>query len=488
MNFVEKMYLPLAKKCCAFAAFLCFWWAFPGVLFAQGKAAVSSDSLCVAEVNIFGNRLTKRRIILRELRYKTGTKLPKNKLDSLLALEKSKVLNTNLFSSVEITHKPDSTDAACILLNISVKELWYTWPRPIFEPGDRSLSEWLNNRSGDLRRINYGAALKQRNILGLNQTLKLNAQFGFLRSFSFRYNFPFIDKKQRTSLSVLLRYRDKNTVAYLTGENSKFIEISDPDNTLSVNKSVGVSLGKRRRFYASHHLGVSYQAHKVKDTIAVLNPDFFLEGRKQQRFFRLDYGYSYDRRDFAQYPLAGHYFSFFARRFGLGIFKETNLNRFDFDLAKYFSIGKTLYFATMLSGKASFPTRQPYALSAALGYRNNLIRGLDNFVAEGEHVFVSKNILRYKLIDKEFNISKIFGLTQFNAGNIALFPKIYFDFGYVKNSTPTIKNRPLSNRPIWGTGFGFDLIVLRSLVLRFEYSFSFRGKHGFYLYNIAELQ
>ncbi len=441
------------------------------------------DSIFVQKVQIFGNNVTKDRIILRELAYGAGRYIPSQHIDSLLKIERNKVFNLNLFKEVEITYRLLSPPTAMVL-NISVEEQLYLWPRPILEPADRSLSEWLNNRGADLSRLNYGLNLKHNNIGGRRERLSLTAQLGFLRRFSLKYEFPFIDRKQQTSLAIFLRYEDNNTVSYITS-NHIFVEAATELEPLITRRIAGFILGKRYQFFGAHRLEFRYEDNRVKDTIPFLNPNYFLESRNRQQFLALSYQYEYDRRDISRYPLKGYYFEVRAQKLGMAIFEDINMLRFDVNLAKFFDLGHRLYFATGLSAKVSFPELQPYVESRALGYEDNFIRGLDNFVVEGQHIATVKNTFRWKMMEKTIDLSKFIPIRQINRGALAIYPKTYADFGYIHNPVATFDNQALSNRMIWGGGVGADLVLFHGLVFRFEYSFSFRGEQGFFFQNGA---
>ncbi len=477
----------VAVKSIRFGALLAFALVcVGGVSVCAQQPAYTTDSLYIRAIHFYGNKVTKERSITRELAYRPGTRIASHALDSLLRLEREKLFNTNLFNRVEVRASlvapPDTIE-----LNISLAERWFVWPRPILEPADRSFSEWWNNRGGDLSRVNYGLNYKQQNIGGSRKSLSLTAQLGFVRRLSMRFNVPFIDQKQRTSLALMASYEDNNAVSYIT-QRHKFVEVNDPDNVLVRRYHAGLHVGRRNKFYTSHHWGMSFRSTFVNDTVPQLNPDYFLDGRNSLRYMAFNYQFTYDRRDLARYPLRGHYLSFGVQQLGLGIFNELNLTRTDWTLAKFFDVGHSLYFSTLLSGKISFPRRQPYAEFRALGYQNNLIRGLDNFVVEGQHAFVWRNTLRWQLLDRGFDFSKLIPIPQLVRGDVAVYPKLYADGGYLHNSFVTDDNRALSNRPIGGAGIGIDIVLYRNIVFQFEYSVSSRGDRGLFINNNPEIR
>ncbi len=450
----------------------------------RAARATAQDSLCVSAINIFGNKITREQIILRELSIRTGTKIAASDPDSLMAAERTRVYNTNLFNIVEVDWMRVEGDS--IAVNISVVERWYLFPVPVLELADRNFNEWWNNRNRDLSRLNLGFFVTHSNFRGMKEKIYLRVQGGFTKRFTLNYEVPYIDKKQSTSLSFLVGYNDNRTTGFVTS-NNRFLEVRRGDVIARQAAIAGITVGKRYGFYDFHHLSLRFNWHAVDDTIAQLNPDYFLDGRNQLRFFQAAYTFDKNRRDFDGYPLKGYQVSVTLRKTGLGIFNDLNMFATDIRMAKYFDMGKRFYFASGLSGKLSFPRDQPYSEMRALGYNDNIIRGLDNYVMEGQHVGVVKNTLRWKLLEETINLKKIFFLDQFSVFPVAVYPKAYFDFGYVHNPGVTFDNRRLANKPLWGGGLGLDVVTSYNAVVRLEYSWNQFREPGFYFYYTAEL-
>ena len=94
----------------------------------------------VNRVVVMGNNQTRDRIILRELSLKPGDIVHTTELESVLDLDKKKLINTRLFNTVEI--RVLDPNAERIDLIVDVTERWYTFPAPIFELSDRNFNEW----------------------------------------------------------------------------------------------------------------------------------------------------------------------------------------------------------------------------------------------------------------------------------------------------------------------------------------------------------
>src|SRR5579859_6603878 len=102
-------------------------------------AADSSRVLTVNRVIIIGNKITKERIISRELTLKPGDTISLKRLNHELLWDKRKIYNLRLFHTVTV--RSLELNKGVIDLLIEVTERWYTFPIPIFELSDRNFSE-----------------------------------------------------------------------------------------------------------------------------------------------------------------------------------------------------------------------------------------------------------------------------------------------------------------------------------------------------------
>ncbi|HEX6889364.1 MAG TPA: POTRA domain-containing protein, partial [Chryseolinea sp.] len=240
-----------------------------------GKARPGNDStghfIHINRIFVVGNRVTKERIILRELTLKPGDIVYSTELPIILDMDKKKLINTRLFNTVEVRileFQPDQID-----LLIDLNERWYTFPSPIFELADRNFNEWWQNYNHDFSRVNYGLRLYQFNMRGRNETLRLTAQFGFTRRFEISYRFPYIDKKQKHGLIVDFDFSEAKNMAYRTFDHK--LEFLEADDLLKSTRGGGLTYTFRNSFYSSHALKIEYRSSSIYDTITSLNPNYF---------------------------------------------------------------------------------------------------------------------------------------------------------------------------------------------------------------------
>jgi len=442
-------------------------------LFAQNQAiqTYDTDSLKISQINIFGNKITKEKIIIRELSFQEGIKIPAENIDDYFEKEENKLRNTNLFVTQDIAWYPISEDN--IVINIFLKERWYTFPIPLIELADRSFNEWWTNQNRDLSRIEYGLNFKRKNFRGRKEDLGLLLQFGFT------------NKKQSLGITFRTSYSENNNIAYNSIGN-KLQNVDFDQNIMRRKFDFRIALTKRVGFYDFHRFSVEYNNVRIADTVAYLNPNYFLNGNTLQRYFEIRYTYTHDYRDFSAYPLKGSYFNIFFNKIGAGIFDDVNVFNVNANYAKYFHLGGKFYFATSATGKLSVPEVQPYVNNRALGYNQAFVRGYDLYVIEGQHFGLQKNTLRFKFLDNRLDMGKLMPIEQFSTMPVEMYFKTYFDVGYVRNSTVDFFNEALSNKPLWGTGIGIDLEVKEvfSFISQVIYNFSVLTIHSFSQQNL----
>lgn len=449
----------------------------------EASTALEHDSteLVLLEVNrilIVGNKITRDRIILRELSLVPGDTVSNRLLPQVIQLDKNKIYNLRLFNTVEI--RPITLSENKVDLLVEVAERWYTFPVPIFEISDRNFNEWWQTYNHDLRRVNYGLRLYQYNFRGRNETLRFTAQFGFTRKYDLTYQIPNLDRKQKQGLSFLFAYAEPKNLSYFT-DNHQLLFLSS-ENVLRTSSLVGVNYTYRKSFYETHNLGIEYRSSEVADTIVALNPNYYDNGEIKQQFEAISYSFTSDHRDVIAYPLNGYFSNIYLKKTGLGL--SSGVDQFEVNLAhaQFVDLKNGFYFSNFTSVYLSTPQEQPYSLYNAIGYRKQFIRGYEIFLIEGSRFFLNKATFKKRIFTRGWHLPNA-PFEQFNYFPLSIYLKGYMDVGYVENFDRYQElsiNNTLSNRFLIGAGGGIDIVTIYDAVLRFEYSFTREGTSGFF--------
>ena len=431
-------------------------------------ATVTLDSNAVIQVDkifIIGNRRTKPRIIRREMDARPQTTYRWHELQDILANDRRRIINTTLFLRVDI--RKVLVDDHRMDLIVSVTERWYTIPSPYIKLADRNFNDWRTNYGSDLRRLEYGLKLTQHNFRGLNERLRLDAQFGFTRRFAVQYQKPYIDRAQKNGINLNFAYAETNNVIYQTEQHV-------PVTTDSLRRSLetlaaGVGWQHRGSYYSTHAVDINFYRNQVTDTITELNPRYFLGSRLTQRYFQVGYRFVHDKRDLVGYPLHGFLINLAAQKVGLGVFDDVNIWRLGAQYTHYAQWGKNLFVSSAIRGMVSGPRVQPYANFSGLGYQGLWLRGYETYVIEGQHFALHQNSLGYRVFDKVFNLDRIVPFEQFDKLPMALYLKVFYDHGAVRNTVNYPPQQSLSNRYLYSAGVALDLVSFYDFVLRVGY-------------------
>ncbi|MGB0839937.1 MAG: POTRA domain-containing protein, partial [Chitinophagales bacterium] len=266
-------------------------------------AGYDKKHLVVDEIILKGNKRTKPFIILRELDFGVGDTLPTLNLPQVIKENQDQINNTRLFNEVVISIDQWMQDR--IRLVVEVEERWYIFPAPIFELVDRNFNVWWTEQNRDLSRTKYGFDFSHGNFRGRRETLRAVVRFGYTRQFEFAYQIPFLDKQQKTGIKPRISYITHREIPYTHSDNRNVFY--QHDETVRTRFRTGLSFYRRPNIHNDHQLHVYYNSNTIADTIAQLNPNYFLNGQTEQRYFDLAYTFTSDHRDRRAYPLEGKY-------------------------------------------------------------------------------------------------------------------------------------------------------------------------------------
>ena len=437
---------------------------------------IYTDYIVLKEIIIRGNNITRNRILLREIDCKTGDTISSKILEEKLLWIKNRLFNTMLFLSVEVNLS--GKDSVSKTLLITTRERFYFIPFPSGGLADRNFNEWWVDRNHALNRIDYGLNLKVKNMWGLNHTMKLKATTGFNKKLEASYAIPYIDKKSKTGLIINALLVYNRQVACQTYEH-KLDYIETPGYGRK-RFNLGFFLTRRNKFYTLHQLGPYFQYTSIADTIARLNPNYFLNGATFQRIYGAKYTYTKDRRDFISYPLKGFFFKTELDFQHLESVKTIDVAILRLEYSQYVPLGKNFFFAAGARGKFSTPSIQPYNSQRGLGYNKEWVSGYELYVIDGQAYGLIKTNLKWQILSIKPTV-KIIPVQKFKTVPLRVYLKIYSDWGYVVDNTYNPNNNFLSNHLLAGGGVGIDIVTYYDVVARIECSINGLGQTGVFL-------
>ncbi|MCB0804774.1 MAG: hypothetical protein KDC05_03195 [Bacteroidales bacterium] len=464
-----------------------------------GQDTIPGSQVIIGDLTFEGNKITRERIIRRELLFGENDTISYEKLPFVLDQSRKNLMNTSLFNFVTITQHPDSLSGKTDI-HIDFLERWYVWPVPIIEFADRNFNEWLKKK--DWSRLNYGGFLTWNNFRGRREKLNLYARFGYDEKYQLGYQIPYLNRKQTIGIGIAGGFSQNHEIAYNSFETVERQNVVDGDTTTYYeqigNKEVyykNDTRHVRREIYAYAEMYYQREIHnkqwfkiqfselKVNDTVLVLNPDYMFGNSNANRYFTFYYQFRSDYRDYRQYPLNGYYFDASLDKKGLGVFDDPVVNSLSIkaNYRTYQHLKGGLYWASGITGKTSPFWDQPYYFIEGLGYGRDFVRGYEYYVIDGRHFGVVKNNLKFELVGQRVQEFKFIPTDKFNKLYYAFYLNAYVDLGYTVDPRNQVYN-PLADQLLVGYGIGLDFVTYYDFVLRVEYSFNKMGESGFFIH------
>ncbi|MEZ0609715.1 BamA/TamA family outer membrane protein [Fibrella sp. WM1] len=443
------------------------------------------SAVVVRSVTLKGNFRTRDRIVLREMALHVGDTIRRSELAQKTAWDQRKISNTNLFVTVDLAAVEDSTQPTAFRpldITVSMKERWYIFVVPIFELADRNFNEWWYERGRDLSRTNYGLRVDWKNFTGRNDRFSALAQTGFTPKYIVSYDRPYIDKAQRFGANADFYYASNREIAYRPLFD-KWEYISPAGlSRLRTRLTTSLSVTRRDGFYHFHEIEARYTQNNIADTVAQLNPDYFLDGRTRQRFISLSYFYRYDRRDNVAYALQGNLLTASVVRHGWLADADMRQTEAAISYSRYYPLGKRFFAAHTLRLRNTWAPNEriPYFGARGLGGGDDVLRGYELYIIEGQRHVLFRNNIRYRLFDVKKQLKWI-PLRQFNTLPIAAYLSLIGDTGYVDSNIAERYQSRLANRWLYGTGLSLDVVTYYNLVFRFSTTYNSQGQTGFFL-------
>ena len=442
----------------------------------QQSDMLPADFLVIDRIIIEGNKITKDNILKRELEFREGDTIKKMELIPAFERSRENLLNLSLFNFATLDADHHAGNRIDVL--ISVQERWYIWPTPIFEIGDRNLTEFL--KDPEWSRLNYGMWLKWNNFRGRNELLEAKIRLGYKEQYVLQYEKPNLGASENHTLSFSYSLSRQHRVNYITLDNRPVYFRDDDEYALS-SADAFVAYSYRPQLYSRHRVRAHFVDDWVSDSVAILNPAFFGNGYTRYRHFKIDYVFTYDIRDSKIYPLEGEAFKMKVQRFGLGIIQDYPFGNWEAEAAVFYhrKLSDRFYFADVVKGKIASNKNVPLVQQKALGYSENMT-GYDDFVIDGTDYIVNKLILKFQLLRPTAFSVPYLNIKQFSKVHLAMYINLFGDIGYVNNKNVVDPSNFMVNEIQYSTGIGIDFVTYYDKVFSIEYAINRYGMSGFF--------
>ncbi len=430
----------------------------------------SPTPFVVGTIFIEGNKKTKSYIIERELPFRTGDSIILSKLVEGFEVARQQLMNTALFNEVIVALK--SFRGYIVDIQIEVKERWYVFPIPYVKVVDRNFEEFIKQGVG-IDRLNYGFKFLYNNFTGRNDKLKIWLITGYTKQIQFLYEQPYADKTLRHGYKIGFSFNTNNEINFVTLNNSQ--QFSD---TLGITKQWygHVDYTYRPGLRTFHAVRLGFVKQEVDSQVLVINPKYFFNNKNSLFYPELSYSLSYVKIDYIPYPLKGWMAeATFLKR---GINKDMNLWQLGGKITMSHPFSKKIWYAWQAQGVLRVPFDQPFINQRMFGYGDFYLRGLEKYVVDGVGALLIRQTLRRELF--QFKVATHLKSSSHSTIPFRIYAKTFADVGYSHN--PFNAENSLTNRMLYTTGVGVDVVSFYDFVLRIDYSFNQLGQNGLFLH------
>jgi len=287
--------------------------------------SAQADYIVVNDIIITDNYHTTEKVIFRELTFKKGDTISLGDLEEKLSRSKLQLLSTGLFNNALLNIKNYDGDSPTSDIEIQLEENWYIFPVPIFELADRNFNVWWREQGKSLSRVNYGVRVSHYNFSGNKDPLKFKMHFGFTRKFELSYLYPYWLRDNKLGIGGTIFYSDNKEIGYKTVGNKTLFGKADDERRLLSRFRIGPEIKYRPDVNNYHAVRIEYHHNKVDSFVSQnLNPNYFLDGKTDLRFFYIEYDYNFDKRLLSYYPLGGYLLFANVKKEGLSVFNDFN--------------------------------------------------------------------------------------------------------------------------------------------------------------------
>lgn len=441
---------------------------------------IAAQKIHIGEVQITGNDRTKTFVIERELLVAAGQSYASDSLTWLIDQSKNRVLNLNLFNTVEISLDEPSNEDSLLTVQISVVEKWFIWPIPFVEFSDRNFNVW-GGLDFDPSRTNYGLYVFNYNLFGRNHTLKTKMKTGYNTKLGIEYRIPFLSRNTEWGINSLVEYSAQNEV-WIETQNDSLQFYKNGQNNLVANTKAYVELTKRVTPYTRVYYGVSFMHGQLDSSVP--QSDYFLNKLSYQRNYSAYVKIENDKRDNIFYPVKGTYST---ARLETQLWQNNDIKSnllIEGKLQKFSQLTKHIFSALALSGEYNSAPTAPYSERKMLGY-DKIVRGYEHYVIDGTVGIRTNAALRYQVLGREVNLPFV-PISNYQKVPLAVYVEVYTDAGYVSYSDVAPSNR-LPNNMLYSVGVGLNTVVFNDRLLRLEYSLNGMKEGGFFVHFIKAI-
>ena len=138
-----------------------------------------------------------------------------------------------------------------------------------------------------MSRVNYGIRFYHINLTGRKDLLKFVVHLGYTRKYELKYDLPALKSNQNLGLSGEIFHAQNKNIGYKTVDNRLLFDDFN-ENILLRRFRIGGRLTYRPGQLNFHRFSLKYHQNRIDPFVLdSLNPDFFLNGKRNKGIFTL---------------------------------------------------------------------------------------------------------------------------------------------------------------------------------------------------------
>lgn len=412
------------------------------------------QEMVVERIILIGNNKTKPEVILREMQLKEGGKFNLQYLEE----DVKRLYNLGLFNRVDVIPAPLSSSR--INLVFEFEEGFYFLPIP--QGGFKE---------GSIKKIWGGVNFLWKNFRGMNETVNMSFGIGYEPFVSASYLNPWIFGESHYFFRAGVKYA-RTYPRSVGNSDSTGVIFNKNDVPTYTQDDFGADVRIGKFLGQNTSLSLNLQLNRISTSQYEPGRTASLDGTDFFPTIGLDF--TYDTRDYRRFATYGSFY--FARVSRSGMFTGSiDVNKVQVDLRRYIPIKLSDKYALVLSGRintvlSSGGGQIPVYLQESMGY-DNLIRGWDNYVLQGEDKFFASAELRIPLVmpfyvkGSDHIIIKKLPLAKNFSYRYGAYATLFFDLGGVWTRKESIHDVQFKN----GFGAGLNFLLPFDFVARVDF-------------------
>ena len=447
------------------------------MLFVRSAFSQDDQAYYVVKNIVFsGNKISKEKIIRRELLFSEGDTLLLVDTANIILESKQNLMNTSLFNFVELQFLFDGN------VLITLVERWYIWPGIYWTIEERNFNMWLRDMS--LEKVTYGLFFEHENFRGRKESLKLLFKTGYNRMAGFSYQVPYFDKSQKWGFVAAMAMSGSHSVNYNI-EDHEFQSAKSDTSFLYSNVFMDAGFTFRKGIHQLHKWTIGFDYYKTVPGVLSLNPAF-MPGEKLSNL-GFNYQIRFDYRNYKAYPLKGWYFDLELNLGGLiSLTGEPFQNFFVKSTSrKYAHLFSRFYWASGLTFLSRFDNEFYFSEYSAMGFNNDYLRGYEYYVIPAKHYLIQKNNLKFEILPQKIINIPFIRTEKFGKIPVSLYANLFCDWGSA-DIYPRIED-DFNRKLLYSYGIGLDFLTYYDKVFRLEYSINRFRENGVFLHFTAPI-